>query len=67
MNNINKILKEKKKSKKWLSEQLNLHPVTIYKYTLNNGQPSLEIIFKIAFLLQVKPSELINDDYLENK
>lgn len=56
------ILAEKKKTNKWLAEQLGCAPTTVSKWCTNSSQPSLESIEKIANLLDIDYTELIRID-----
>lgn len=56
------ILAEKKKTNKWLAEQLGCAPTTVSKWCTNSSQPSLESIEKIASLLDIDYTELIRID-----
>lgn len=56
------ILTEKKKTNKWLAEQLGCAPTTVSKWCTNSSQPSLESIEKIANLLDIDYTELIRID-----
>ena len=59
LNRIKVILAEKKRTNKWLSEQLNVTPSTVSKWCTNTTQPDLYTIAKIADLLQVDKRELL--------
>lgn len=59
LNRIKVMLVEKKRTSKWLAEQLGKDPATINKWCTNTSQPSLEAIMKIADLLEVNYTELI--------
>lgn len=59
INRIKVVLVEKKKSNKWLSEQLGKDAATISKWCTNSAQPSLETLFEVAKVLEVDPRELI--------
>ncbi|MBP7984340.1 MAG: helix-turn-helix transcriptional regulator [Bacteroidaceae bacterium] len=62
-NNINRLkilLAEKKKTNKWLCEQLEVNPTTVSKWCTNSSQPSLENIFKMMALFKVRIDEIIN-------
>ena len=48
LNRIKVILAEKKRTNKWLSEQLNVTPSTVSKWCTNTSQPDLESLMKIA-------------------
>ena len=53
------VLAEKKKTGKWLAEQLGKDPATISKWCTNSSQPALETLVEIAKLLDVEISELV--------
>ena len=59
INRIKVVLVEKKKTSKWLAEQLDKDPATISKWCTNSSQPSLETLFEIAKVLNVDVRELI--------
>ena len=59
LNRLKVIPAEKKKTNKWLSEQLGCAPTTVSKWCTNSSQPSLESIEKIAKLLDIDYTELI--------
>ena len=61
LNRIKVVLVEKKKTAKWLAEQVGKDPATVSKWCTNSSQPSLETLDKIASILQVKMSELVRD------
>ena len=56
------ILAEKKKTNKWLAEQLGCAPTTVSKWCTNSSQPSMEAIEKTANLLDIDYTELIRID-----
>ena len=62
LNRLKVILAEKKKTNKWLAEQLGCAPTTVSKWCANSSQPSLESIEKIANLLDIDYTELIRID-----
>ena len=62
LNRLKVILAEKKKTNKWLAEQLGCAPTTVSKWCTNSSQPSLESIEKIAKLLDIDYTELIRID-----
>lgn len=51
---------EKKKTSKWLAEQLGKDPATISKWCTNTVQPSLETLTTISELLDVDIKDLLN-------
>ncbi len=59
INRIKVVLVEKKKTNKWLAEQLGKDAATISKWCTNSAQPSLETLLEIAKVLEVDPRELI--------
>lgn len=61
-NNLNRlkvVLCEKKRTSKWLAQQLGVNPTTVSKWCTNTTQPDLYTIAKIADLLQVDKRELL--------
>ena len=62
LNRLKVILAERKKTNKWLAEQLGCAPTTVSKWCTNSSQPSLESIEKIANLLDIDYTELIRID-----
>ena len=59
LNRLKVILAEKKKTNKWLAEQLGCAPTTVSKWCTNSSQPSLETIERISNLLDIDYTELI--------
>jgi DNA-binding Xre family transcriptional regulator len=59
INRIKVILVEKKRTNKWLAEQLGKDPATVSKWCTNTIQPSLGTLLKIAELLNVQIHELV--------
>lgn len=61
-NNLNRlkvVLCEKKRTSKWLAQQLGVNPTTVSKWCTNTTQPDLYTIAKITDLLQVDKRELL--------
>ena len=54
INRIKVILVEKKRTNKWLAEQLGKDPATVSKWCTNTIQPSLDTLLKIAGLLNAR-------------
>ena len=50
INRLKVVLAEKKKTNKWLCEQLNVNPSTVSKWCTNSSQPDLETLIKISHL-----------------
>ena len=59
INRLKIVLVEKKKTGKWLAEQLGKNPSTISKWCSNVVQPDLSTLVKIATLLQIDIRDLI--------
>ncbi len=59
INRIRIALVERKKTSKWLAEQLRKDPATVSKWCTNKTQPSLETLVEIAKILEMNPRELI--------
>ena len=66
LNRLKVVLAEKKKSNLWLSKQLGCAPTTVSKWCTNSSQPPLEMLMKIAKLLDVEIMELINKKTFES-
>lgn len=68
LNRLKVILAEKKRTNKWLSEQLNVTPSTVSKWCTNTSQPDLENLMKIAKLLNVELTDLVRfEDFKNNR
>lgn len=59
MNRIKKILEEKGIKQVWLADRLGKSFNTVNGYVQNRAQPSLEILYKIAKILDVDPKDLL--------
>ena len=59
INRLKIVLVEKKKTGKWLAEQLGKNPSTVSKWCSNVAQPDLDTLVKIAAILQVNVNELL--------
>ena len=59
LNRIKVMLVEKKRTSKWLAEQLGKDPATISKWCTNTSQPTLDVLLTIADLLEVDYTELV--------
>ena len=64
INRIKVVLVDKRKTNKWLAEQLDVAQSTVSKWCTNDAQPSLETLMQIARLLEVKPDDLLRFDEL---
>ena len=63
INRIKLVLIEKKRTSKWLSEQMGVNPSTVSKWSTNISQPDIASLLKIADLLEVDIKELIVREY----
>ncbi len=59
-NRIKEVLIEKGIKQTWLAEKLGKSFTIVNSYVRNRRQPSFELLFQIAEILQVNPKELIN-------
>ncbi len=62
LNRLKVVLAEKKKTNKWLAEQLGKDQGTVSKWCTNTCQPDLKTLVRIAQLLEVDMSELVRLD-----
>lgn len=63
VNRIKLVLVEKKRTSKWLSEQMGVNPSTVSKWCTNTSQPDITSLLKIADLLEVDIKGLIVREY----
>ncbi len=59
INRIKAVLCEKKKTSKWLAEQLKVSPTTVSKWCTNTSQPDLYTLRAVAKLLRVDVRALL--------
>ena len=59
LNRLKVVLAEKKRTNKWLAEQLGVNAATVSKWCTNSSQPSLDMLSKIADALNVDYTELV--------
>lgn len=64
INRIKVVLVEKKRTNKWLAEQLGCAPTTASKWCTNACQPPMETYLKIAKFLNVEIDELLNKKFV---
>lgn len=60
INRIKVVLVEKKRTNKWLAEQLGKDPATVSKWCTNTSQPGLETLLQIAGVLDVDVKDLLH-------
>lgn len=61
INRLKIVLVEQGKTGKWLAGQLGKNETTISRWCSNTSQPSLEMLMKIASILNVDARRLINN------
>ena len=66
INRIKVVLVEKKRTGKWLAEQIGKDPATVSKWCTNTSQPDLACLLKIADLLEVDIRQLFVREYKEH-
>lgn len=59
INRIKVVLADKKRTNKWLAEQLGKDPGTVSKWCTNTMQPNLETLVETAKCLEVEPMDLL--------
>lgn len=59
INRIKVILVEKKKTNKWLADQIGKDQATVSKWCTNTTQPTLDTLVEIARILDVDVRELL--------
>ena len=65
INRIKVVLADKKKTNKWLAEQLGKDQTTISKWCTNTSQPDLGSLIKTAKLLVVELADLVREENVE--
>ena len=58
-NRIKEVLEERGIKQTWLAERLGKSFCIVNSYVCNRRQPSLDVLFEIAKILNVDPKELI--------
>lgn len=61
INRLKVALAEKKRTNKWLAEQLGKDQAMVSKWCTNTTQPSLEMLMKIAKVLEVEVKDLLRE------
>lgn len=59
INRIKVVLAEKKRTNKWLAEQLKMNETTVSRWCTNNTQPTVETLVDIAKILKVDIKDLL--------
>ena len=60
LNQLKIVLAKKKRTNKWLAEQLGVNQTTVSKWGTNTTQPDLQTLKRITELLEVNIQDLIN-------
>ena len=58
INRLKVVLAERKRTNKWLAEELSKDPATVSKWCTNTLQPNVETLVDIAKLLDVEIQDL---------
>lgn len=67
LNRLKVVLAEKKKTNRWLAEQLGKDQTTISKWCTNSSQPDLASLMQIAQLLEVELADLVRfEEFKQN-
>jgi transcriptional regulator with XRE-family HTH domain len=67
LNRIKVVLVEKKRTSKWLAEQLGKSACSVSKWCQNTVQPDLQTLDKISRLLYVNIKDLLVDNRANSK
>lgn len=59
INRIKVVLAEKKRTAKWLAEQIERNPATVSKWCTNTTQPSMDALLDIANALGMNIQDLL--------
>ena len=65
MNRIKEVLEEQGVKQVWLAEKLGKSFNTINGYTQNRKQPSLEVLYEIAEILNIEVKDLLISKKIE--
>ena len=59
LNRLKVVLAEKKRTNKWLAEQIGVDQAAVSKWCTNSAQPNLENLMEVAKCLEVNVNELL--------
>ena len=59
LNRLKVVLAEKKRTNKWLAEQIGVDQATVSKWCTNSAQPNLENLMEVDRCLEVNVNELL--------
>ena len=57
LNRLKVVLAEKKRTNKWLAEQIGVDQATVSKWCTNSAQPNLENLIEIAKCLEINVND----------
>jgi len=60
INRLKAVLAERQRTSKWLASQLNKSETTVSRWCRNEVQPPIDMMVKIAELLNIDIKELLN-------
>jgi transcriptional regulator with XRE-family HTH domain len=67
MNRIKEVLEERELSQIWLAKELGKSYNMVNSYAQNRRQPSIEVLFRIADILDVEAKDLLKEKRLIKK
>lgn len=67
LNRLKVVLAEKKRTNRWLAEQLGKDQTTIFKWCTNSSQPDLASLMMTAKVLNVELTDLVRFEELKNE
>lgn len=59
LNRLKVVLAERKKTGKWLAEQLGKDQTTVSKWCTNSSQPDIKNLIKLAKILEVDVNDIL--------
>ncbi len=59
LNRLKVVLAEKKRTNKWLAEQIGVDQAIVSKWCTNSAQPNLDNLMEVAKCLEVNVNELL--------
>lgn len=59
LNRLKVVFAERKKTGKWLAEQLGKDQTTVSKWCTNSSQPDIENLIKLAKILEVDVNDIL--------
>ena len=59
MNRLKVVLVQKKRTNRWLAEQLGKDEATVSKWCTNSSQPGLDTLYQIAKCLSIEVQDIL--------